>query len=496
MVEHTKVNNLDRVNSDLDYYYFEKLSKINLILTNKCNLSCSYCYEQHRKNFGKFTVDSIYEVYNFLCKSNAKIKTLQFFGGEPLLHKDLILSFLKEHHSDITTRMGTTNENHRVSIVTNGLLLTKNFINEYFSYGFTWLMISLDSLESIGNDRNLSRDDIDHILDMISSVSDEALSRITIRSTPSPKQTETINEFIDELYKLGIRNFVIHPLLVNTSSGVVDWDYGRFKNLTSSTVKSVKKYDDVNISLFECIKEKSDNNCMLGANSIAVDAEGDFSGCYFFTNRKQEVGKDAILGNIFKNVIYTDRYKRIEERYRSFISSEKCRSCDIQNLCFQCPADNISAGNQRYVDNDTCQHVIKAHQANINETLKVKFIKKCNILAATVSTDGENASFVQFINHLIFATFGARGPATADYRNLLYIWTNGLQSKKMNMSLSGMIEIDEAYSKISSLCGINNTTHSMIQSLENRIGYMVMLHILVMSDNYKEIINGLHRTAQ
>ena len=74
-------------------YLFGELQHMNIILTNACNLSCTYCYEQHRKDYGRFTEESLLEAYNFLLNiSNNNHKTFQFFGGEPLIHKDLILS--------------------------------------------------------------------------------------------------------------------------------------------------------------------------------------------------------------------------------------------------------------------------------------------------------------------------------------------------------------------------------------------------------------------
>ena len=46
-------------------YLFKDLQQMNVILTNACNLSCSYCYEQHNRDFGRFTPDSLLEVICF-----------------------------------------------------------------------------------------------------------------------------------------------------------------------------------------------------------------------------------------------------------------------------------------------------------------------------------------------------------------------------------------------------------------------------------------------
>ena len=79
-------------------YLFKDLQQMNLILTNACNLACTYCYEQHNRDFGRFTNESLLEAYNFLLNSSDHEKKIfQFFGGEPLIHKDLILDFLRDN---------------------------------------------------------------------------------------------------------------------------------------------------------------------------------------------------------------------------------------------------------------------------------------------------------------------------------------------------------------------------------------------------------------
>ena len=63
-------------------YLFSELKQMNLILTNACNLSCSYCYEQHKKDFGRFTNESLLTAYRFLKDANTnQKKVFQFFGG-------------------------------------------------------------------------------------------------------------------------------------------------------------------------------------------------------------------------------------------------------------------------------------------------------------------------------------------------------------------------------------------------------------------------------
>ncbi len=157
--------------------YFSELVNMNVLLTNACNLSCSYCYEQHNRDFGRFTKESLFEAYNFL-RNYSKIpnKIFQFFGGEPLIHKKLILEFLETYKQPLTDNYYSDN-NQIVSLITNGLLLTKEFIEEYFSYDFTFMLFSLDTLDATKDHRELTQDQINFIVDIVNSVPEDCKFR-------------------------------------------------------------------------------------------------------------------------------------------------------------------------------------------------------------------------------------------------------------------------------------------------------------------------------
>lgn len=78
-------NEGERIKSVTDVpHLFEDLQHVNIILTNACNLDCSYCYEQHEADYGRFTPTTLKQIYDFLLNSNdIDGKVFQFFGGEP-----------------------------------------------------------------------------------------------------------------------------------------------------------------------------------------------------------------------------------------------------------------------------------------------------------------------------------------------------------------------------------------------------------------------------
>lgn len=345
-----------------DYpHLFGDIQHMNVILTNACNLSCSYCYEQHNKDFGRFTEESLLSAYEWLrTTSEAKNKRFQFFGGEPLIHKNLIRSFLDKNREYLTRVY--FDEGQAVSMITNGLLLDKEFCKEYFEYDFTYMMISLDTLKVELDHRELSQDQIDQILDIVRGLPRHAKERIYFRCTLAQEHSPFFKEYMETLYECGIRNIIVHPLVHDSSVGFIAWDTLAWTTLHQDIISLLDKYADFEISFSEGVGQKLDNNCMVGSDMIAIDASGDYSGCYFFTNQKAGAGKPTILGNIFEDRVHIDRYHAFQKLYTEMhLEHEQCQSCDYRNYCYQCPAGNVSTGTPLFRPDEMCQKIVKLY---------------------------------------------------------------------------------------------------------------------------------------
>lgn len=121
----------------------KKNPTIILRMTNSCNLNCSYCYDKSNHinpqkenlkviNNMNMLVESIDKI---LMNKNCKDKII-FHGGEPLLidaitYEKLILKLIE------------LNPNIKLSIQTNGTLLTKEHIDVFKKYNVS-IGISLD----------------------------------------------------------------------------------------------------------------------------------------------------------------------------------------------------------------------------------------------------------------------------------------------------------------------------------------------------------------
>jgi Predicted Fe-S oxidoreductases len=114
-----------------------KIQSLNWHITDRCNYKCKFCYVQDLQ----CSMADIKNCESILSQLQATktdymdIQKINFVGGEPLLHPNL-MDFVKMSHE-----MGFV-----TSIVTNGSLLNEKNIDEYAPY-LDWIGISVDSAD-------------------------------------------------------------------------------------------------------------------------------------------------------------------------------------------------------------------------------------------------------------------------------------------------------------------------------------------------------------
>ena len=492
-------------------YLFRDLQQMNVILTNACNLSCSYCYEQHNRDFGRFTNESLLQAYNFLKDSSAHEKKIfQFFGGEPLIHKDLILGFLKENKDYLEANSKGWTKQY-ISCVTNGLLLTQDFMDQYFDYDFTVMLISLDTIRAEVDHREIGQKKIDALLRTIANVPDKAKStlRITMRCTLAKENAPYFKEFIKAVYDAGVRNVVVHPLILDSSRGFIPWSDDEWNTLHNDILWVLDHYFDLTIHFSEGVGQKGENNCMVGSDMVAIDASGDYSGCYFFTNQKAGPAGKTILGNVFEDRLYLDRYRGFQESFSQMVEEEEqCRTCDYKNACYQCPAGNMDTGSKLFRPDDMCQKIVKLY-VDLQEDVETKmFQKKYVDIKQACEKEGEEKIFKRAPIHLMFKMFSnyhASRDDTAwaieefdDHKTILNAWklmiNDGYKQDAPDFasfiedvkrySTDGKMDVKETYEWMCSKADIPVDLSREVTDLNfvARVSYMVFLHFLILNN--------------
>jgi radical SAM protein with 4Fe4S-binding SPASM domain len=434
--------------------FFQELGHLNIILTNACNLSCTYCYEQHNKDYGRFTVESLRKSFDWLLNINdMSPKTFQFFGGEPLIHKKLIIDFINSDPSYFQEVYDSTQQ--QISICTNGLLLDPEFIGKYFSLPYTNMLLSLDTIRADIDHRQIEQPDLDKLLGYIEAIPTNVKSdrRLVIRCTLSEETAPYMNEFIDAMYTRGVRQLIVHPLILDSSKGFISWKPENWSRLHQDILDNLEKHFDLQIQFVEGVGKKHESNCMVGADMIAIDASGDFSGCYFFTNQKTNGTGHTILGNVFKDQVYVDRYATFQKMYNEmFESEEQCQTCNYRDACYQCPAGNADTGGRLFRPDDMCQKIVKLYIDLKDDVSKKNFLRdyQRNLKEAeTVGFDQYLSSGIAMLGLLYFG--GLNQPLNSffdkdlpNYKRLAYWFQQSLHNRMTPDSLDAIINaVDE-----------------------------------------------------
>ena len=107
------------------------------ILTNLCNLACTFCFQERKKRADRMSTENWLE----LIKQIPKRSRITLTGGEPLVYKDFEKIFIE------------ANKNCQTNMITNGLLINDNFIDLFLrEKNFINLGISIDNIGNTNRD--------------------------------------------------------------------------------------------------------------------------------------------------------------------------------------------------------------------------------------------------------------------------------------------------------------------------------------------------------
>ena len=119
---------------------------VTLHLTTGCNLRCTYCFEGAHASRADMTPEVARTAIDFALREGGESPGIVFFGGEPLLKRDLIVETIG-YAKDASGRSGTS---PHFKITTNGVLLDDDFLGICRSEDVA-ISLSFDGVEQAQN---------------------------------------------------------------------------------------------------------------------------------------------------------------------------------------------------------------------------------------------------------------------------------------------------------------------------------------------------------
>lgn len=297
-----------------------------LHLTEHCNMDCTYCiHEKHPRRMSEDILRAACE----LAFSRGKTAGLCFFGGEPLLEKELIYEAL-DYCESLSQKTGIP---FQCKMTTNGTLLDEAFLRRAKQMHMT-IGMSFDGLA-----QEISRP----YADGTSSLADaEKAAELLLREMPHSYAMLTlapqaVGEFADSvkyLHALGFRRITATPA------------YGK-RALWTEEVLSELEHQLILISAFytecfrkgehfyfspfdakirQCIKgENPADRCHLGQRQMPVNVDGRIYACTQFIG-----DEEFCMGDVFGGL---NVQKQMAVASRVHVLPKECRECGLRERC-------------------------------------------------------------------------------------------------------------------------------------------------------------------
>lgn len=335
----------DAFEKQLEERYNSAWNKLELSLSEGCNLACKYCYCSTCRDIpskGLMTENIARQAITWLFAMSGKSEqvSITFFGGEPLLNKP-VLRFAIEYSQKLAKLHG---KKVFYSMTTNGTLLDDEVIGYIKRYNFG-LMVSLDGPKEL-HDKQCPTQNGDGSYDAAVAGIKKLMARrrsVTVRGTmihPLPRMLDLIKFYEDFGFTRIVMGKATNPInpsgvdcdfsdlesyFKQSDEEIVPWILNELKNKKtpkyypySSMIESLEKN---NIS-----RKVSPFRCGACRGTTTVGADGALYPCHRFTGMK-----GWKIGNIYDGPDYA-LCKNFWRKYYNSISKQ-CLGCWMYSLC-------------------------------------------------------------------------------------------------------------------------------------------------------------------
>ncbi len=323
------------------------IESVYIELTNVCNLRCKHCYNsscgQNEKKY--LSIETIRKLLS-LQEKNEGI-CLQLSGGEIALYPDLerLISEFAEY-------------GWRVSVVTNGLLLTQNLMKCFEKYGVK-VQVSIEGPRAVN--------------DFIRG--DEAYARVTGKITELLKILDSdhlavkavltnllmgkVREFVEEIISLGVVHIEFGKLSFSGRAkgsfyNLYVPDNYQVVKLNQEILEIMTVYPDIVKPFMFCY------SCGLlysaeHRHNIRIDVNGNVYLCQGFSSENMAIGNlnEGTLPEMLDGEKARNLITMLRERQQLY----PCNNCILQkaNKCLKgCPAEELNRNGENIGQDGDC----------------------------------------------------------------------------------------------------------------------------------------------
>jgi len=291
---------------------------LQLAVTNACNAHCRFCSFPHLPRSDWCMADPGRLSQGLQAMQRAGIKYVCYTGGEPLLYPGLLEALAQAGKLGLETLL-----------VTNGILLTPEFIRDLSNAGLKTCLISIDAASEETHDRHRGAPGlIAHLKDMLPLMHQRGVKAIA--SVTLSRLCDDLDALADFVWELGFRHLTFSYPLTWLSSSYLGYADSHLVNFSPEEL-------DRRFSQILALKQRSPL-VILNPRLAVEEARRQLRGLpsrfpclagfkYFFADWHLEVYRCHFLGDTLGPLEQIDRLAPIRDG---------CNACNID--CYRDPS--------------------------------------------------------------------------------------------------------------------------------------------------------------
>jgi uncharacterized protein len=368
-----------------------RIVAMELILTEACNLKCSYCFEYDADRRQTMSLSTALAAVDFLIEAsrNSEWIRITLMGGEPMIRFDIIPAIVRYAQE----KASIVNKRVLFDMTTNGILLKEEHLRFFKEKGIRYCL----SLDGKQQDNDLHRimpngkgvfDTIACKMPLLKRYQHWQGARMTIMPDTASRLCENIRVLHEDLR--------INQFVIGFSTGVV-WSDQQIADYNRGLKESFEYYFEqritkqsrrLKIGLLEVgelneayrAEKRRTWGCGAGSGRIAVAPEGTFHGCSKLAWAPG--GSDVAVLPFGSVKTGLDRWNnRIELLDHSLDKRLKCQACKLTSSCSGgCYAANYAETGNIYLPSDTyCKLIYAQKDACDYGRKRLKELGICNL---------------------------------------------------------------------------------------------------------------------
>jgi uncharacterized protein len=347
------------------------LELLYLLVTDGCNLRCTYCFEETPSLAGKFrstrmdseTVTKSLDLFAEMATHRgnpAKKKVIHLYGGEPLANRTAVYQAIK--YADTLKRRGALPMTCQTTIVTNGVLLTEEDARLFAKYGVT-VGLSIDGPSSITDRYRIPKREGIKVTERVTSafrmLKKHGVS-VGLSVTLTPDAIEHGDDFLEFFTNGTFREADGVSLNLLHFTPNVDLSDEYYRNAVELQIKAFRRFRETGLYEERIMRkarafvdqEPMYADCGVVGYQLVVAPDGRIGVCQDFIKPRKYFPRsvyDADHGDLMESLF-------ADWRDHSPFFLPLCKDCQALGICGGgCPASaELQTGNRNNLDERAC----------------------------------------------------------------------------------------------------------------------------------------------